>query len=51
MKKAIMILIVGLVLSLSAVTVFAGGGKNRGAVGQGEVSRHQVLIDDQGSPP
>ena len=50
MKKAIMILIVGLALSLSAVTVFAGGDKNHGDEGVGEVSQHQVCVDDKGTP-
>jgi hypothetical protein len=50
MKKATMILIIGLVLSLSTVTVFAAGDKNHGEVGKGEVEQHQVCVDDNGSP-
>ena len=50
MKKAMMILVVGMILSLCAVTVFAGGGKNHGEVGIGEVIQHQECVDDNGSP-
>jgi hypothetical protein len=50
MKKTLMIFGIGLVLSLCTVVVFAGGGKNHGEVGLGEVIQHQECVDDNGSP-
>ena len=50
MKKTIMILIFGAVLSLAAVAAFAGGDKNHGDEGQGAVIQNQICVDDNGSP-
>ena len=41
MKKAIMIFVVGMVLSLGAVSLFAGGDKNHGDEGQGETTQEE----------
>ena len=42
MRKAAMVLLVAMVLSAMTAPVFAGGDKNRGSKGKGNVNQHQV---------
>jgi hypothetical protein len=39
MKRAMMIIVTGLLLSTVAISAFAGGGKNHGEKGQGAVEQ------------
>lgn len=48
-KKLTCVIILALAMMLITTPVFAGGDKNRGDKGQGEVEQHQVNWDEYGS--
>ena len=51
MKRMVLVISVVLLMSAATVSVFAAGGKNRGAKGQGAVTQVQVVNSEKATPP